>query len=255
MKYDFNSMLSIFNYYYEILFKIVVGNMNILKKVLSLIAIVELITVITIFTQRSLEKVNGINDSYNLFSIKQKYYQKDITLKKIIEDEKMIRDVVASFDYKKYKQSRYQPIEWIFKSNLSMYRKDKDIEYKAKRLLGKRYVWGATGPNCFDCSGFTQRVYRTVGIYLPRVSRSQAKIGKLVRFDELQRGDMVFFDTSKKNQGRVNHVGIYLEDGKFIHASSGNHKVVITSFNKKRFYKNRFLWGRRILKNINYHKL
>jgi len=121
--------------------------------------------------------------------------------------------------------------------------------------LGKPYVWGATGPNCFDCSGFTQQVYKSVGINLPRVSRNQAKVGKLVRFNELQKGDMVFFDTEHKFRGIVNHVGIYIGDGKFIHASSGNHKVVITSFDKKRFYRNRFLWGRRIIKTSQNKKL
>ena len=60
---------------------------------------------------------------------------------------------------------------------------------------------------------------------------------------------MVFFDTEKKVTGVVNHVGIYLEDGKFIHASSRKKKVVITDFNKKPFYKNRFLWGRRVINN------
>ena len=124
-----------------------------------------------------------------------------------------------------------------------------EVESYAKQFLGTRYVWGATGPNKFDCSGFTQKVYRTAGIQLPRVSREQAKVGAYIKYENLQRGDMVFFDTKRKRTGKVNHVGIYLEDGKFIHASSGNKKVVITNFDKKRFYKNRFLWGRRIIKN------
>jgi len=124
----------------------------------------------------------------------------------------------------------------------------KNLESQAKKFLGIRYVWGATGPNKFDCSGFTQKVYKTAGIKLPRHSTRQAMVGKYIKYKDLQRGDMVFFDTSRKHRGVVNHVGIYLEDGKFIHASSGKKKVVITDFKKKRFYKNRFLWGRRIIK-------
>ncbi len=126
------------------------------------------------------------------------------------------------------------------------------IELTAKSFLGTPYVWGATGPNKFDCSGFTQWVFRDAGINLPRVSREQAKVGKYVRYEELQRGDMVFFDTKKRRTGKVCHVGIYLGNGNFIHASSSKKKVVIFNFNKKSFYKKRFLWGRRVL-NSNMH--
>ncbi len=122
------------------------------------------------------------------------------------------------------------------------------VEHNAKRFLGYRYVWGATGPNKFDCSGFTQKVFKISGINLPRVSREQAKVGKYISFNSLRKGDMVFFDTKHRKTGKVNHVGIYLEDGKFIHASSGGKRVMITNFKQKAFYKNRFLWGRRIVK-------
>jgi cell wall-associated NlpC family hydrolase len=121
------------------------------------------------------------------------------------------------------------------------------VEEYAKKFLGNKYVWGTTGPKTFDCSGFTQKVYKqSIGITIPRVSREQAKVGKYIKFSELKKGDMVFFDTTKKHLGKVNHVGIYLNNGDFIHASSGGKRVMITNFNKKRFYKNRFLWGRRI---------
>jgi cell wall-associated NlpC family hydrolase len=120
----------------------------------------------------------------------------------------------------------------------------------AKKKLGTKYVWGATGPNKFDCSGFTREVYKsTTGIKIPRVSRDQAKVGTYVKFSELRRGDMVFFDTEKKYTGKVNHVGIYLSNNNFIHASSAGKKVIITNFKKKPFYKKRFLWGRRIVEN------
>ena len=123
------------------------------------------------------------------------------------------------------------------------------VETYAKNFLGTPYVWGATGPKSFDCSGFTQKVYGKWGIKIPRHSTRQAKVGEYVAYEDLERGDMVFFDTERKATGVVNHVGIYLEDGKFIHASSGNKKVVITDFNEKPFYKNRFLWGRRVVEN------
>ena len=127
-----------------------------------------------------------------------------------------------------------------------------NIENKAKSFLGVPYVWGATGPSKFDCSGFTQWVYRDSGINIPRVSKDQARVGQFISYDNLQRGDMVFFDTKKKRTGRVSHVGIYLGNSNFIHASSAGKSVVIYNFDEKTFYKKRFLWGRRVL-NPNAH--
>ena len=123
------------------------------------------------------------------------------------------------------------------------------VEESAKRLLGSKYVWGATGPNTYDCSGFTQKIYRDVGINIPRVSRDQARVGQFVSYNNLRRGDMVFFDTKKKRSGIVSHVGIYLGSGNFIHASSAAKKIVIYNFNEKTFYKKRFLWGRRVIRD------
>jgi hypothetical protein len=76
----------------------------------------------------------------------------------------------------------------------------KTLENRAKSFLGTKYVWGATGPNKFDCSGFTQWVFRDIGIDIPRVSRDQAKVGEYVTFNNLKKGDMVFFDTRKKEK-------------------------------------------------------
>lgn len=122
-----------------------------------------------------------------------------------------------------------------------------DVEKSAKNLLGTPYVWGATGPNKFDCSGFTQEVFCQVGIKIPRNSRAQAKVGEYIPYEHLKRGDMVFFNTTGKDKSRVTHVGIYLNNGKFIHASSGGKRVIISSLRKSHYYKKRFLWGRRII--------
>jgi len=115
----------------------------------------------------------------------------------------------------------------------------------AKTKLGKKYVWGASGyQNTYDCSSFTKFVYRKIGIDIPRTSIRQSKFGKFVKRSELKKGDLIFFDTSKKCRGYVNHVGIYLGDNKFIHASSAKKKVVITSL-EKNFYSNRYKGARR----------
>jgi len=123
-----------------------------------------------------------------------------------------------------------------------------DVESTAKNLLGKPYVWGATGPNKFDCSGFTQEVFYKAGIRIPRNSRAQAKVGKYIDYNNLRRGDMVFFDTNRKRPGYVTHVGIYLSEGNFIHASSGGKRVIISSFIKSNYYKKHFVLGRRIIR-------
>ncbi len=125
-------------------------------------------------------------------------------------------------------------------------KKDEVIEM-AKEYLGVPYIWAANGPSSFDCSGFTKYIYRNNGITIPRYSGHQANVGMEVSFDELEKGDLVFFDTSKGFHGKVNHVGIYIGDHKFIHASSAQKKVVISSFDRKIFYRNRFLKGRRLL--------
>ena len=241
--------------------------MNLFKKMLSIIVIVQLVVLISLMTVTSWKKFNTLYGDFQTIASKSQHYNRDISLSKIVQNEKAIQGLLSSmvtdklqrfkssveqpFIDKVYQQNRYLPICQADNPNdLGI---KKEIESRAKKFLGKRYVWGATGPNTFDCSGFTMKVYRSAGINLPRVSRNQAKVGALVRYENLQRGDMVFFDTHKRRTGQVTHVGIYLEKGKFIHASSGNKKVVITSFNKKKFYKNRFLWGRRILKeNVHY---
>lgn len=141
----------------------------------------------------------------------------------------------------------YHPPKNNYHSNLAVIKNE--VEKKAKSFLGTKYVWGATGPSKFDCSGFTQWVYRDSGITIPRVSRDQAKVGNYVAYNDLRRGDMVFFDTKKHPQGKVTHVGIYLGNNNFIHASSAAKKVVIFNFDEKPYYKERFLWGRRVINN------
>jgi len=108
--------------------------------------------------------------------------------------------------------------------------------------MGKEYKWGATGPYTFDCSGFTKFVYSQNKVTLPRVSKEQAKIGQFVSRQNLKKGDLVFFSTSKSSE--VGHVGIYLGGDQFIHASSSKHRVVISSINSN-YYSNHFKWGRR----------
>ncbi len=129
--------------------------------------------------------------------------------------------------------------------NWEVITKEDEIIETAKEFLGVKYVWAANGPTSFDCSGFTKYVFEKHGITIPRYSGYQANVGTKVAYNELKKGDLVFFGTDKI--GKVNHVGIFLGNHKFIHASSGGKKVMITSFIQKKFYKNRFLHGQRII--------
>ena len=110
----------------------------------------------------------------------------------------------------------------------------------AKSKLGCRYVWGATGPNTFDCSGFTQWCYKQIGISIPRVSRDQGKAGKAVTKASLQPGDLVFFNNP------ISHVGMYIGNGQMIHAPRTGDVIKIVSLNSS-YYKSRYNCGRRFL--------
>ncbi|MFG2759211.1 NlpC/P60 family protein [Streptomyces wuyuanensis] len=82
----------------------------------------------------------------------------------------------------------------------------------ARAQIGKPYVWGATGPSSFDCSGLTQAAWRAAGVDLPRTTWDQVKTGQSVATADLLPGDLVFFYDD------ISHVGIYIGDGKMIHA-------------------------------------
>ena len=117
----------------------------------------------------------------------------------------------------------------------------------AKTLLGKPYVWGAQGPNSFDCSGFTYYVFKNkAGIILPRTSSAQSKYGTYVSRNNLRAGDLVFYDTNGANNGQVSHVGLYIGNGQMIHASYSQKKIVIDNFNSS-YFKRTFVNGRRVL--------
>ena len=115
------------------------------------------------------------------------------------------------------------------------------IEATAKAKLGKKYKWGGNGPYAYDCSGFTKAVFALNGIQIPRNSWKQAQIGIKVSRKELKRGDLIFFN-SKHHKG-VNHVGIYIGHGKFIHASKFHKRIVISPLREYRRY---FKWGCRV---------
>lgn len=117
-------------------------------------------------------------------------------------------------------------------------------EEKAERIVKKAESLLNTSKKKFDCSKFVQCVFFSEGINLPRTSREQVQIGEKISYDNLKKGDLVFFTTIRKG---VSHVGIYLEDNKFIHVSSKKKKVSIDKIFDN-YYHKRFIEGRRVIK-------
>jgi len=122
----------------------------------------------------------------------------------------------------------------------------KSLEKMVKKLQGSPYVWAEEGPNNFDCSGFTYYMYGSMGIEIPRVARDQAKVGKKISMKSLQYGDLIFFATSSK-RNKITHVGMYLGDGWFTHASTIKHQVIYSNLFTSPYYKKRLRVCRRYL--------
>jgi cell wall-associated NlpC family hydrolase len=99
----------------------------------------------------------------------------------------------------------------------------------ALRYLGCRYVWAASGPRTFDCSGFVMFVYAQVGVHLPHYSGAQINCGARVSRDNLQPGDLVFFGSP------IHHVGIYIGGGKMVHAPHTGDVVSIDPIDGRGF--------------------
>ncbi|WP_238918273.1 C40 family peptidase [Clostridium sp. YIM B02555] len=121
--------------------------------------------------------------------------------------------------------------------------KGNEVVNYAFKFIGKPYVYGAAGPNAFDCSGLTQYVYNKFGIGLSRTTYSQVNEGTKVDRNNLKAGDLIFFNT----EGSISHVGIYIGNGEFIHAPRTGKPVMISSLSDG-YYSQRYATARRIVK-------
>ena len=117
-----------------------------------------------------------------------------------------------------------------------------DVVDLAATLIGHPYVWGAEGPNAFDCSGLTQYVYQEFGIDLPRRAVDQSKFGEHVR--RFQPGDLLFFSTDR-GRSLVTHVGLYEGNGMMIQASKSYGRVRRDSVEQP-YWEERFMMARRV---------
>ncbi|WP_372634134.1 C40 family peptidase [Cohnella sp.] len=105
-----------------------------------------------------------------------------------------------------------------------------DVIATGEKFMGIRYVYGAESnrTDAFDCSSFTQYIFKQNGISIPRSSRQQAQAGVYVPKSQLQAGDLVFSDTNR--DGVINHVSLYIGDGKILHTYRVGIGVTISEF-------------------------
>lgn len=116
------------------------------------------------------------------------------------------------------------------------------LKKSAYSFLGARYRFGGNSRSALDCSSFTQQVFRELSVKLPRTAREQFRVGNEVVRGDLKKGDLVFFQTYANFPS---HVGIYLGNRKMIHASSSEHRVIISTMDTP-YYLSRYLGARRM---------
>ncbi len=110
-----------------------------------------------------------------------------------------------------------------------------EIMKATKAFMGTRYVWGGVTSNGVDCSGFTQFLWKTRGVYLPRDAKQQASVGQIVGWGAdtqaaAQPGDLLFFTN---DVGRISHVGVSLGNGQMIHSGGGRGVHVVKLSDKR----------------------
>ena len=138
-------------------------------------------------------------------------------------------------------KSKSKPVQVAATAQKQVSRSDNSSLVKnALSLVGVRYVFGGTSRSGFDCSGYTQYVFKGSGISLPRTAAGQFSVGSSVNKAQLQSGDLVFFSTYASG---ASHVGIYIGGGSFVHAS--NSGVRTTSLSDS-YYASRYLGARRV---------
>lgn len=161
---------------------------------------------------------------------------KRVQIQLLSDDEKEIQNVIKTKEVKELNEFKR-----VAAPNSSIAAR---IISSAENKLGSTYVYGDTGKEGYDCSGLIYSIYcNELGISLPRSSAAQSTFGKQVSKSDLQEGDLVFFNTTGSG---VSHVGIYIGGGKFIHASSGQGKVMTSSLDEG-YYEDRYVNATRVL--------
>lgn len=138
-------------------------------------------------------------------------------------------------------QEPAQPAKTNTNTNTETSKKGSTVVQTATNYIGSRYVYGASGPNSFDCSGFTSYIYRQHGVSLNRTAAGQYSNGTAVARSDLQPGDLVMFGKSG-----INHVAIYIGGGNIVHAANSQRGVTIDTINSG-YYNNNYVGARRVI--------
>ena len=161
------------------------------------------------------------------------------TLQLLFSDEAQPRDLVLT-QTEDDPHSVYSPGDDI---------REQIADY-SQTFLGIPYILGAKGPRAYDCSGYLSKVYRDFGIQLPRSAYEQgysSETGKKIKkIADLRVGDIVCFNTNATDGDRCDHVGIFLGENRFAHASFAEGEIIVSDITKY-YWKNIFSWGKRVI--------
>lgn len=146
-------------------------------------------------------------------------------------------------------ESGYVSAEYIrilTEADLSASNTANQVVEMALGYVGYPYVYGGSSPKGFDCSGFTSYIYKQFGYSLNRTCSGQLDNGTAVAMSELQPGDLVIFKKYASSSKRASHVGIYIGEGQFVHASTSKVGVIVSNLSDA-YYTTGFVGGRRIV--------
>lgn len=145
--------------------------------------------------------------------------------------EKMKKNAAKPADAKPVKKNA--PASKSIDKEVAQANRRSRLTKEALAFRGTPYVWGGGSRTGFDCSGFTQYLYEKRGIELPHSAKLQFKKGSSVAKDNLKEGDLVFFNT----RGPLTHVGMYIGNGKFVHAANPRRGVTVDSLDSAYYAK------------------
>ena len=165
--------------------------------------------------------------------------------KKLLEYKQSLENKASAAQMKKQYEYDKKLAKYQHELEMGTLTGSSNIISNAKSYLGSKYVYGGNSKTKgLDCSALTQQVMAQAGVTLPRTAYEQSKVGQKVGWNDLQPGDLVFFDTLAKTSKNVDHVGIYIGNGQMIHASSSNGKVVQVNM-RTSYWQGKFTVARR----------